>query len=413
MEWRESPGPASGGSFRWNTGVQNPATAHPANPSETLGDDDAASRHSRWRWVAGNIAFVGLASALGGPGMASDRESPALGIITAICFLGPLRGVSALLERYLFRQYQHRGIILSHLVGLGLGVAVGTGPPATSTLLSGLAGGTVTYLLGTLAGLCVVAAAAFIRKLRGGGRPPAPPSLSSLPALFWFNAVFIVAVGLLIAPSMAAQQGSGMTYGFTGGLIVGVLLRLPGVWAEWWLTHRAWHRTVYSVHLGSGLLTALIVVSTVVSPTPGQSPGPADTVGTAIGVYLFLCSLALLVTVGVAATARCLRRHRGMTATAPGPDFPAALVPETPARTDQAPQGPPATASRTATAGPPEPGVRTEKLRNEVAVALGIVVGLASLVQGYDSADPFRTIVAALAIGFIGCGIIYGTTIRR
>jgi divalent metal cation (Fe/Co/Zn/Cd) transporter len=62
---------------------------------------------------------------------------------------------------------------------------------------------------------------------------------------------------------------------------------------------------------------------------------------------------------------------------------------------------------------PTEPANRTEKLRTEVGLALGIVVGLASLVQGYDSTDPFRTIVVALAIGFIGFGVIYGTTIRR
>lgn len=56
---------------------------------------------------------------------------------------------------------------------------------------------------------------------------------------------------------------------------------------------------------------------------------------------------------------------------------------------------------------------RTSELRNEVAVALGIVVGLASLVKGYDSADPFRTVVLALTIGVVGLAVIYGTTNRR
>jgi hypothetical protein len=46
-------------------------------------------------------------------------------------------------------------------------------------------------------------------------------------------------------------------------------------------------------------------------------------------------------------------------------------------------------------------------------VAVGIVTGLASLAQGFDSDDPFRTVLVALAIGFIGLGVIYGTTIRR
>jgi hypothetical protein len=62
---------------------------------------------------------------------------------------------------------------------------------------------------------------------------------------------------------------------------------------------------------------------------------------------------------------------------------------------------------------PAQTNSRTEKLRNEIGLALGIVVGLASFVQGYDSTDPFRTVVVALAIGFIGVGLIYASTTRR
>jgi hypothetical protein len=56
---------------------------------------------------------------------------------------------------------------------------------------------------------------------------------------------------------------------------------------------------------------------------------------------------------------------------------------------------------------------RTAKIRNEVAAALGVVVGLASLVQGFDSDDPFKTVVLAVAIGIVGLGALYGVTIRR
>jgi hypothetical protein len=57
--------------------------------------------------------------------------------------------------------------------------------------------------------------------------------------------------------------------------------------------------------------------------------------------------------------------------------------------------------------------VQSAMPRATVSVAPGIVVGLASLVQGYDSDEPFRTVVLAIAIGVIGLGIIYGTTARR
>jgi hypothetical protein len=44
---------------------------------------------------------------------------------------------------------------------------------------------------------------------------------------------------------------------------------------------------------------------------------------------------------------------------------------------------------------------------------LGVVVGLASVVQGFDSANPIQTVAVAIAVGFIGLGILYVLTYRR
>ena len=433
------------------------------------------------RWLLTNTAVLAAACALAGPGMAAGDEPAAAGVLIAVCFFGPLRAASALLELYLVRQWQHTGIVISHAVGALFGAMLGTSPPATlkpgdAESIAGWALGVFGYVLVTLGALCITAAVAAVRTWRRGGTPPEPAarrswSLSSLSALFWFNTVFLLAVALLIAPSMAAQENSDLTSGFFGGLVVGVVLRLPGAWAEWWLTGRRHHRTVYGTHLGAGALTALIGTSMYFWPTPGTSSAPADTVGSAIGVYLILSSLVLLLAVAVlAAIARLRRRGRpAPPATPAGPverlPVPAVDAGPTLAWPTQqfraAPQPPPATYRATArvppppavpspwrspaepvteplarpvteplpqpmTAPPPEPAPttpagaghtppenRTERARNEIAVALGVVVGLASLVQGYDSTDPFRTVVAALAVGLLGLAILYGTTIRR
>jgi hypothetical protein len=282
---------------------------------------------SRWQWVVSNVLFLAVLCALGGPGMATSKEPLALGILAAVCFLGPMRAGSALLEWYLVRQHRHRAIVVSHMVGLGIGAMLGTSPssaanPSGEQPITGLALGVFGYILAALIGLCIGAALAFLRARRRGGTPATPDigggwSLSLLPALFWFNAVFIVAVGLLIAPSMAAQENSSLTYGFTGGLIIGVMLRLPGAWAEWWLTKHLRHRAVYGVHVVAGLLTAFVVAVAILSPTPDTSSTTADTVGTAIGVYLFLSSLFLAVMVAVFASMQYLRRGRDHAMRAP------------------------------------------------------------------------------------------------
>ena len=404
-----------------------------------------------WRRVAANAVFVLAACAVAAP---DPQMLPA-----ALCGIGPVRAASALLESYLLRGHRHRGVALCHLAGLLPALMMGTAPASGPDV--GRVTAVIVYFVTTMSALCCLAVSAFFRDRRRGGVPPAPAespwSLSSLPAMLWFNAVFLLATGLLIAPSMAAQESSSLTYGFAGGLMVGAFLRAPAIAAEWWLTGRSRHRTVYGVHLGAGVPTAVITAAMLLDPVSGTTEPAATAAGSAIGMYLVLClPLFLAAVLTVAVLGRWGHRIRRL-----APDRLAAAPHRRPARCSppaapprSAPPAappwfaPPVTPARFSSPAGPAPGAsrasatvaeimparapaavvtqepdavpaavaqpaRADKLRNEIAVALGIVVGLASLVQGFDSADPFRTLVLALAVGFIGLGILYGTAIRR
>jgi hypothetical protein len=52
-------------------------------------------------------------------------------------------------------------------------------------------------------------------------------------------------------------------------------------------------------------------------------------------------------------------------------------------------------------------------VRHEIGLALGVIVGLAGLVQGFDSASTFRTTVGALLVGLVGLALIYLLPERR
>jgi hypothetical protein len=232
------------------------------------------------RWILGNGAFLVILCALSGPGMATGDEHGVSGIVAAVCFLAPFRAVSALIELYLARHWRHRAIVIGHTFGLGIGAMIGTTPaeklyPDGGESTSGLALGGFTYVMTTLIFLI---AAWLVVVIRAHGRDPEPLhtprpvwSLSSLSALFWFNTVFILVVGLLITPSMNAQEHSGLPNAFLLALLVGVLLRIPGAWAEWRLTKHAHHRAIHAIHIAAGLLTALIIALNIFSPTAGTS----------------------------------------------------------------------------------------------------------------------------------------------
>jgi hypothetical protein len=420
-----------------------------------------------WWWVVGNIVVLAVACILAGPGFVSDEdESPLIGIIAAVCIIGSVRTFAGLLEWYLVRHYSHRAILISHLVGLGFGALIGVTPgPTTSasddTAIGGMALAVFTYALTSFGSLIVAASVALIRALRRGGRPPEPPaghprSLASLPALFWLNAVLIIVVAILIAPSVAEQEESTVTYGFTVGLLIALLLRLPGVWAEWWLTKRTLHRIVYGTHLAVGLLTVFIVLINYASPSP-EAPAESLDLASTIGVYLTLSSAGMWAAVAVAAPVRALRRRgasvrehspamrvMGNETVTQQPAHPAregasqqsSVIRATAKVPSQSPPGairqpqsvPDASATMPITAPVPDPieprqtsmrpeeneGYgRTLRLRNEITVALGVVVGLASVVQGFDSANPVQTVAVAIAVGLVGLGILYVLTYRR
>ena len=249
-----------------------------------------------WRRVAANAVFVLAACAVAAP---DPQMLPA-----ALCGIGPVRAASALLESYLLRGHRHRGVALCHLAGLLPALMMGTAPASGPDV--GRVTAVIVYFVTTMSALCCLAVSAFFRDRRRGGVPPAPAespwSLSSLPAMLWFNAVFLLATGLLIAPSMAAQESSSLTYGFAGGLMVGAFLRAPAIAAEWWLTGRSRHRTVYGVHLGAGVPTAVITAAMLLDPVSGTTEPAATAAGSAIGMYLVLCLplfLAAVLTVAV------------------------------------------------------------------------------------------------------------------
>jgi hypothetical protein len=398
--------------------------------------------------------------------VSDEDESPLIGIIAAVCIIGSVRAFSGLLEWYLVRQYSHRAILISHLIGVGFGAMISvtpgpTTPASDDTTIGGMALAAFTYALTSFCILVVAAAVALIRALRRGGRPPEPPaghprSLASLPALFWLNIVLIIAVAILIAPSVAEQEESTVTYGFTVGLLIALLLRLPGVWAEWWLTKRTLHRIVYGTHLAVGLLTVLIVLINYASPPPEASAESLDLAST-IGIYLTLSSTAMWAAVAVAAPVRALRRRGARVRedspamrvmgnetvmqqparpTRDGAPQQSSVIRATAKVPSQSPRGDirrsqsvrEAAATMPITTPIPDSILpkqtsmvpeekerygRTLRLRNEIAVALGVVVGLASVVQGFDSANPIQTVAVAIAVGFIGLGILYVLTYRR
>ena len=436
-----------------------------------------APRRRAIRWVAGNAMVVVVLCAVSAPLLTTEQEpSLVLAAAFALCVFGTLRAVSGVLEWYLAGQYAYRSLLFAHLAGLVLGALMWSSPGETIAPDGppglGMAGvGIFACLLTTVAALLIGALVAAIGAKRRGGRPPVPPdrALRTLPALFWFNAVFVAVVAIAIAPGFAAQEDSSWGFGFTGGLIVAVLLRLPGVGAEWFLTKRGLHWSVYGTHL----VAALFALLAALSPAAGTD-APFDPVGGGVGVYLLTASVGAWLVLGVVAPVQAWRRRSAASTAVPAASHPAAAAPPmypgasspptcpagTPTWASQpaAPPVPdPARASlpypaaetwrppapvvrATASVPPPVPPAapdqtatrpivtaapagedartatetrnRTDRLRNETGVAIGIVASLASLVQGYDGEQIAQTVVAALAVGACGLGAFYVFTRR-
>ncbi len=236
------------------------------------------------------------------------------------------------------------------------------------------------------------------------------------------NAVLVVATSIIIAPSFASQEHSSLLGGFFSSLPISSILRTPGVYFEWYLARRSRHRRIYITHLITGLFTAMVVLSY------HYSTG-ADAVASAVGIYLFSSSVFL----GVVALTTFIislsrRRDHGAKLIQPGNSSTHAPGPaHVPAEAESGQSDgrvsisvPTVSGSGVADAPPskePRDASRSEAtsaiaLANRAGLVLGIVTGIASLVQGYDAHDVYKTLVA-LTAGGIGVAVIYLPTLRQ
>ena len=233
------------------------------------------------------------------------------------------------------------------------------------------------------------------------------------------NAVLVTATSIIIAPSFASQEHISLAGGFLSGLLISSVLRTPGAYFEWYLSRRTRHRRTYITHLITGLFTAMVVLS-------NNYPTGTDAVASAVGIYLFSSSIFLgVVALTTFVISLWRRRDHGAKLARPKnssthPPIPAHVRTETESGQDrQVSISVPSVAGSGATDAPPSKESRdashteaTSKtaLANRAALVLGIVTGIASLVQGYDAHDVYKTVVA-LAAGSIGLVVIYLPTL--
>jgi hypothetical protein len=237
-----------------------------------------------------------------------------------------------------------------------------------------------------------------------------------------FNAILVAATAVIIAPSFAESAHSSLVGGFFGGLFISLILRIPGAYFERRLARRGCYRRIYITHAITGIFTALVVL------TNHYATG-ADAVGSAVGIYLFSSSIGLgIVAFATSVISLVQKRHRAVELSQPGESYdqpPRPAGSPTQERSDQNDE-------KVSTDGPavPDPGesdaLSSKKFHdipqtgeksaiaqaNRAGLVLGIVTGIASLVQGYDSHDVYRTI-AALAAGGVGVAVIYLLVLRH
>ena len=234
------------------------------------------------------------------------------------------------------------------------------------------------------------------------------------------NGVLVTATSIIIAPSFAAQEHSSLVNGFFSGLLISLVLRTPGAYFEWYLARRTRHKRIYITHLVTGLFTALVVLTT-------HYQTGADTAGSAVGIYLFSSSIGL----GITALATFVISRipsRDVKVTKSRNNY---IRPSGPVDTPEEGQSgqndrrvsidvPIVAAPDTNEALPskesddrPQAGEKSAiGQANRAGLVLGIVTGIASLVQGYDTRDAYKTIIA-LTAGGIGVAVIYLPTFMR
>jgi uncharacterized membrane protein len=236
-----------------------------------------------------------------------------------------------------------------------------------------------------------------------------------------FNAVLVVATSVMIAPSYAESAHYSLVGGFFGGLVVSLLLRTPGVYFERLLARRGRYRRIYITHAITGILTALVVL------TNHYTTG-ADAVGSAVGVYLFSSSICLGIVTFVTYIISLMRkRHRSVEPSQPVKTYdqpPRSVGSPAQERSNQndeqvsikTPTDPASGVSDALSKNshdiPQSEEKSTIAQANRAGLVLGIVTGIASLVQGYDSHDVYRT-VTALAAGGVGVAVMYLLVLGR
>jgi hypothetical protein len=237
-----------------------------------------------------------------------------------------------------------------------------------------------------------------------------------------FNAVLVVATSVMIAPSYAESAHYSLVGGFFGGLFISLVLRAPGVYFERRLARRGRYKRIYITHAITGIFTALVVL------TNHYTTG-ADAVGSAVGVYLFSSSICLgIVAFATSIISLVRKRHRSVEPSQSERTYdqpPHSVASPTQEQSNQndeqvsikTPTVPAsgvsdALSSKNSHDTPQSEEKSAIAQANRVGLVLGIVTGIASLVQGYDSHDVYRT-VTALAAGGVGVAVMYLIVLRR
>jgi hypothetical protein len=236
------------------------------------------------------------------------------------------------------------------------------------------------------------------------------------------NAVLVSATSIISAPSFSADEHMSLLGGFFFGLFISVIFRAPGAYFELYLARRNCHRRIYITHLVTGLFVALVVLS-------NHYPTGADAAGSAVAIYLFSSSVFLgVIALITFIISHSRRQDRGAklarsedsythpsgpvgapTEGQPGQNGKQVAISVPTASTSSTSDAPPTNESEDA---PQTEAKSAIAQANRAGLVLGIVTGIASLVQGYDTHNAYRTLVA-LAAGGIGVAVIYLPALKR
>lgn len=234
------------------------------------------------------------------------------------------------------------------------------------------------------------------------------------------NAVFVVVAAAISVPNHAGSPGLPPAASFVLSLILLLLFRIPGALCEWYLTRSAHSLQIYMAHVAAGIVTALIALNYNYGTT-------ASTVAYTVANYVLYSSAILACAAITNFAVSLIRKARNPTrphrlrydgqrnrktieiSQEAGAKAYIRTQPIRRLREDGNPPSPlPYPVAQANQAERPE----RSNIANRVGLPIGIVTGLASLVQGFDSRDVYKT-MAAIAIGGIGLAIVYFPVLVR